>query len=360
MNIRTLSFVLLWLLALGGANAQGLPPVIRFGEVGSTNLKMTGGEPTSTGIVALAKYLGFFEQEFGKNGPQMEEIFFTGTGPAQNEALAQGSIDFGFYGGVPNVIGLAGNVPAHIVITRRSSGTGNYYIAVHPNAPFKSIADLRGKRVTVLKGTNPYQSLIMLLESRGVAEKDVNIINLPGADALVAFNANAVDAVYGGVNLLILRDQGKVRILADTKSFTNFSTQSGVMVSDKFEKAYPAAVARVVKVLIKTLWWSSEEKNRNELLRFVADRSLAYKYVEEDYAGSLKERHNPIIDESSVNAFRATAKFCYDRKLIRKEVNDAIIRGWFKPEYERAALKELKLENYWSRKQDGNKADSKK
>jgi sulfonate transport system substrate-binding protein len=348
MKIRSLSVLLLSLLPFHAALAQDLPQIIRFGEVGSTSLKSVGGRPASIGVVALAKHLGFFEEEFGKDGPKIEQIFFTGTGPAQNEAIAQDAIDFGTYGGVPNVIGLAGNVPAHIVLTRRSTGTGNYYIGVRPDAPFKSAADLRGKRITVLKGTNPYQSLVLLLESKGVAEKEVNIVNLPGADALVAFNAGAVDAVFGGINLLILRDQGKIRIIEDTRSFKSLSSQSGFMVSDKFDKTYPAAVARVVKVLTKTLWWSSEEKNREALLQFIADRSLAYKYVQEDYAGSLKERHNPLIDESSVTAYKAIVKFCVERKLIRKTADEATIRRWFKPEYQRAALKELKLENYWS------------
>jgi sulfonate transport system substrate-binding protein len=348
MNIRSLSVVLLSLISFHVAVAQELPKVIRFGEVGSTSLKSTGGQPTSVGIVSLAKHLGFFEQEFGKDGPKIEQIFFTGTGPAQNEAIAQDAIDFGTYGGVPNVIGLAGNVPAHIVLTRRSTGTGNYFIGVRPDSPFKSAADLRGKRITVLKGTNPYQSLVLLLESKGVAEKDVSLINLPGADALVAFNAGAVDAVFGGVNLLILRDQGKMRIIEDTRSFKSLSSQSGFMASDKFAKSYPTAVARVVKVLTKTLWWASEEENREALLQFIAERSLAYKYVQEDYVGSLKERHNPLIDESSVTAYKAIVKFCFERKLIRKAADEATIRSWFKPEYQRAALKELKLENYWS------------
>jgi sulfonate transport system substrate-binding protein len=348
MNIRSLLGFALALVCLHPAWAQELPKVIRFGEVGGTNIKVTGGRPTSAGIVALAKHLGFFEEEFGKDGPQAEQVFFTGTGPAQNEALAQGVIDFGTYGGVPNVIGLAGNVPAHIVLTRRSTGVGNYYIGVRNDAPFKSVADLRGKRITVLKGTSPYQTLVTLLESKGVAEKDVNLVNLPGADALIAFNAGAVDAVFGGVNLLILRDQGKLRILDDTRGFRSPATQSGFMVSDKFDKTYPTAVARVVKVLTRTLWWASEEKNRAALLQFVAERSLAYKYVEEDYRGSLKERHNPLIDESSIEAYKSIVKFCLERKLIRKASDEATIRGWFKPEYQQAALRELKLENYWN------------
>jgi sulfonate transport system substrate-binding protein len=108
-------------------------------------------------------------------------------------------------------------------------------------------------------------------------------------------------------------------------------------------------------VLTKTLWWSSEEKNRSALLQFIADRSLSYKYVEEDYVGSLKERHNPLIDESSVTAYKAIVKFCVERKLIRKPADDATIRGWFKPEYQKAALKDLKLENYWVANDGGAK-----
>jgi sulfonate transport system substrate-binding protein len=328
--------------------AEALPKEIRFGEVGGSNVASSGGRPTSAGVVALARHLGFFEQEFGKDGPKVEQVFFAGTGPAQNEALAQGVIDFGTYGGVPNVIGLAGNIPAHIVLTRRSAGAGNYYIGVRSDSPFRSVADLRGKRVTVLKGTNPYQSLVLLLESKGVREKDVNIVNLQGAEALVAFNAGAVDAVFGGVNLLILRDQGKLRILEDTRGFRAPASQSGFLVSEQFEKAYPDATRRIVKVLIKTLWWASEEKNREDLLQFIAARSLSYKYVKEDYAGSLKERHNPLIDESSVDAYKAIVRFCVERKLIRKDVEERVIRNWFRPEYQRAALKELKLEQYWS------------
>jgi len=71
MKLRSLSVLLLSLLSFHAAAAQELPKVIRFGEVGSTTLKSTGGQPTSVGVVALAKYLGFFEQEFGKDGPNI-------------------------------------------------------------------------------------------------------------------------------------------------------------------------------------------------------------------------------------------------------------------------------------------------
>ncbi|WP_418647888.1 ABC transporter substrate-binding protein [Thauera butanivorans] len=327
--------------------AAGLPDKILFGEVGGTNVANSGGRPVSTGIVALAEHLGYFEEEFGSKGPRIEQIFFAGTGPAQNEALAQGSIDFGTYGGVPNVIGLVGGIPARIVATRRASGTGTFYLGVRNDSPFESIKDLKGKRITVQKGTNPYRSLILLLESRGLQEKDVTLVNLQGAEALVAFNAGAVDAVFGTLNLLILRDQGKLRVLEDTKTSLDDGTQSGMLVSEKFEKAYPEVVQRVVKVLLRASHWASREENREALLRFVAERSVAYEYVEEDYAGSLKERFNPLIDESSVLAYDELVKFGVKHRLIRKGVDEKTIRTWFRPQYQQQALQELGLEGYW-------------
>jgi sulfonate transport system substrate-binding protein len=339
---------LLFTIPVHVSSSQPLPSEIRFGETGGTDATSAGGRPTGTGLVELAGHLGYFVDEFGRDGPKITQVYFAGTGPAQNEALAQGSIDFGTYGGVPNVLGLVSGIPAHIVATRRSSGTGTYYIGVANDSPIKTVTDLKGKRITVQKGTNPYQSLVQLLAWKGLDEKDMKLINLQGNEALVAFNAGAVDAVYGGVNLLVLRDQGKLRVLDDTKDFHPVSSQGATLVSERFENDYRDVVKRVVKVLTKASWWASDEKNREALLRFIASRSLAYKHVAESYRGSLKERYNPLIDESSVAAYKDVVQFCLSHKLIRKEVDETTIRDWFRPEYQQAALKELKLEQFWT------------
>ena len=341
-----LVLVLAFPITLTSVQAEDLPKTIRFGEVGSASLHSVGGKPAGTGLVPLAIELGFFDQEFGKEGPKIETDYFSGTGPAINEALAQNEIDFGSYGGLPNVIGLAGGIPAHIVATRQYT-TASYYFAVRSDSPIKSIDDLRGKRITVQKGTNPYQELVLFLATHGIAEKDVTIVNLQGAEAVVAFNAGAVDAVFGGTNLLILQDQGKARIVANTKGF-QFGGTSGFLVNNTFEKTYPEAVARVVKVLTKTAWWASEESNREQLLKFISDRSYSLPYIEKEYEGSLRERYSPLINEASITSFADTVKFAAEHKLIRKEVDESGVRGWFEPQYQQAALKELKLDTYWT------------
>jgi sulfonate transport system substrate-binding protein len=350
MSVLRLFFWFAALAVITPLVAETPPPVIRFGEVGGSNVNTVGGRPRGTGLVSLALELGFFEQEFGKNGPKIEQIFMAGTGPAQNEALAQGAIDFGRYGGIPNVIGLSSKIPAKIVLASHAVGSGNnYYIAVRNDAPFKTVADLKGKRITVQIGTNPYQSLIYLLEARGLSEKDVKIVNLQGSEALVAFKAGAVDAVFGGVNLLILRDKGELHILEDTKLNRRSQGSSGTLVADKFAAAYPETTHRVIKVLIRTAHWSSEETNREAFLKFISERSFAWSYIQHDYDGPLKDRQNVIIDDWAVEAFKDNVRFAVKHRLIRKPVSDEVIRSWFEPKYVEAALRDLGLTDYWPR-----------
>ncbi len=330
------------------SRAENPPPVIRFGEVGGASVHSIGGKPAGAGLVPLAIEQGFFDAEFGKNGPKIETDYFAGTGPAINEALAQNEIDFGSYGGLPNVIGLAGGIPAHIILARRLTNSATYYLAVRPDSPINSVEDLKGKRIAVQKGTNPYMELVVFLKSHGIDEKDVTIVNLQGAEAVVAFNAGAIDSVFGATNLLILRDQGKARILADTKNFRYDGNTSGFLVTNTFEKAYPETVSRVLKVLVRISQWASEESNREALLQFISARSYAYSYIKQEYVGSLRDRYNPLTDEAAIKSFQATAKFAAEHKLIRKEVDESAVRGWFEPQYEQAVLKELKLENYWT------------
>ncbi|MFA5263115.1 MAG: ABC transporter substrate-binding protein [Opitutaceae bacterium] len=328
--------------------AEKAPTEIRFGVWGNVSMNTVGGVPTSSELTSLANYLGFFEEEFGKDGTKINEIFVPGQGPALNEALAQGDIDFASYNGLPQTFGLAGGLPAQIVLARRYSGSGNnYYIAVHNDAPIHSIKDLKGKRISVYKGTASFPPLVTLLEAHGLTDNDVTYVNIQASDAINAFNAGAIDAVFGGINLLILRDQGRLRILERTQNFKLPASASGTLVSNKFAAKYPDVVKRLIKVLIRTSWWASQEENREKLLQFIASRTINYKYVSEDYRGDLRERYNPLIDEQTVHAYKEIADFALKHKFLRRAVDEQTIRGWFAPQYQQAALRELGLTNYW-------------
>lgn len=327
-------------LPLTAARAETPPKVIRFAEVGGGTAR-----PTGYGMVPLAKKLGFFEREFGKNGPAIQIHYFAGTGPAINQALAQDQTDFGSYGGLPNVIGLAAGIPARVVFIRRSLSL-NGLVALRPGLPSKSFADLRGKRIAVQKGTNPYMTLVLSLENAGVKEREVTIVNLERADAQGAFLAGHVDGIYSQSQLFALRDQGKASILKSPDiASINATNSSGTLVTNNFERRYPQATARVVKVLTQTAHWASLPENRDAYLRFVADSGIPLKYVRESYDANLKPRFNPAYTPDVIAGYRHIAAFARDHRLIR---NSDVSNSWFEPKYTQAALRDLKLQDFWT------------
>ncbi|MGT2489849.1 PhnD/SsuA/transferrin family substrate-binding protein [Cupriavidus basilensis] len=69
-----------------------------------------------------------------------------------NEAIGTNQLDFAMQGDLPAIAG-APRAARH----RLALATGvrtNIYIGVPPDSPLKTVADLRGKRVSLFKGTN--------------------------------------------------------------------------------------------------------------------------------------------------------------------------------------------------------------
>src|SRR3954462_13066343 len=98
------SIVLAAAVAMGAASsrAEDAPASIRFGDVG-----FGFGTPFGVGLQAIADAKGFIADEFKGPPTKLEFTYFTGTGPAINEALSNGQLDFASYGAVPNIIGKA-------------------------------------------------------------------------------------------------------------------------------------------------------------------------------------------------------------------------------------------------------------
>lgn len=67
-------------------------------------------------------------------------------------------------------------------------------IVVPEASPLKTLADLRGKRIAVAKGSSAHDLLVAALESANVAWNDITPVYLAPADAAAAFSRGAVDA----------------------------------------------------------------------------------------------------------------------------------------------------------------------
>ena len=153
------------LVAAAPSMAEDAPETIRFGDVG-----FGFGTPFGVGLLAVADAKGFIADEFKGTPTKVEFTYFTGTGPAINEALSNGQLDFAAYGAVPNIIGKANGLDTVIVA---SYGGTTIFGAARPDVEIKTVADLKGKRVAIQKATIIHWGLIQALKNAGLTEADV-------------------------------------------------------------------------------------------------------------------------------------------------------------------------------------------
>ncbi len=226
-------------LSLGAASAEDAPQVIRFGDVG-----FGFGTPFGVDLLAVADAKGFIAEEFKDTGTKLEWTYFTGTGPAINEAFANKQVDFAAYGAVPNIVGKAGGLDT--VILASTQGT-NIFAVARPGAGIEKLSDLKGKKVALQKATIIHWAALEALKHAGVTPEDFTLVDLKNADQLAAITAGSVDAVFGADFLLPLEDKGVAKVIfSSARDDAGASGFGGFLVSREFRDAYPEATQKVV------------------------------------------------------------------------------------------------------------------
>jgi len=131
--------------------------------------------------------------------PKLKALGYTVTwtefqfGPPLLEAINVGAIDFGNTGETPPVFAQAAGAPIRYVAYEPPAQKGEA-ILVPKDSALKSVADLKGKKVAVAKGSNAHYLLVKALEKAGVKYDEITPIYLAPADARAAFERGAVDA----------------------------------------------------------------------------------------------------------------------------------------------------------------------
>ena len=114
-------------------------------------------------------------------------------GPQLLEGLNVGSIDFGVTGETPPVFAQAAGADLLYVAHEPPAPSGEA-ILVPKDSPIRSVAELKGKKIALNKGSNVHYLLVRALESAGLQYRDIQPVYLPPADARAAFERGSVDA----------------------------------------------------------------------------------------------------------------------------------------------------------------------
>lgn len=333
----------LMLAAASPAFAQGAPTVIRFGspELGTGAKPFPGANP-----LAVVKAKGWLEEEFAKDNIKVEWTFFRGAGPAVNEALAAKQLDVVFLGDLASVIGRARGLPTRLIaVTGRGS---NSYLAVPPGSTIKTIADLKGRKVSVLKGTAYQRPFDALLADVGLTEKDLRLVNMDWPTSKTALVTQDIDATFGGADLHLLKNKGVTLPVSTKGRGPAYAIYASVLATDDFVTRYPAVTARIVRQLVRASQWASDEANRTALIELWDQNSGQGQAVfKAEFDGeSLKARHSPRVDDDAVAVYKSVASDAVKLGLIKQPFD---VDAWIAPQFVDMAIKELDLDKLWPR-----------
>jgi sulfonate transport system substrate-binding protein len=339
---RTLSLAL-WLTLLTGLAHADAPSVIRIGypAVG------VGNRPVAHGNAVATMHLrGMLEDEFRKDGIQITWSFLRGAGPAVNELFANGLLDFSALGDLPSIVGRASGLNYRLI--SGASVRGNIYVAVPADSSAKTIADLRGKKVAVTKGTATHLAAGKILEGFGLTEKDVRLINMDTQTAISAIVTGDIDAAFGSSQYLGLRDQGVARVIfRTTGGDPKYTSNTSFLGNGDFMQKYPEHSKRVVKTLVLAAKWLAEqEEKRESVFQLWTRTGFTFASFKEDWTGeSMKYKTSPLIDEYVTSRYNFQINEAKRLGLTRKTFD---FREWVEPSILQAVLQELNLQNFWA------------
>ncbi|CAI1593877.1 sigma-54-dependent Fis family transcriptional regulator [Serratia liquefaciens] len=136
-------------------------------------------------------------------------------GPQLLHALTNREIDFGTTGEVPPLFAQAGNSPL-LYVAWEPAAPQSVALLVIDDSPIRTLADLRGKRIAVNKGSNVHYLLLQILDEAGLTLEDVRVVYAPPKYPLTPSDHHAVDAWMMWDPLLSDAEQsGQFRVIAN-------------------------------------------------------------------------------------------------------------------------------------------------
>lgn len=230
--------------------------------IGTPVFAQAGAKPAELRIgfqkystLMLMKTRGLLDKQLAAQGTSVRWIEFPG-GPQMLEALNVGSIDFGNVGEAPPIFAQAAGADMVYVANDLPAPTAEA-VVVRKDSPLKSMADLKGRRVALNKGSNVHYLFIKLMDKAGLKPGEIELVFLPPADARAAFERGSVDAwVIWDPFLAAIQQQTGARALADGSGLV--SNHIFYVATRKYAEAYPQVVAAVVEDIARVGDWATK------------------------------------------------------------------------------------------------------
>jgi sulfonate transport system substrate-binding protein len=178
------------------------------------------GFQKSASLLTLQKSSGSLEKRLGALGVAVKWVEFP-AGPQLLEGLNVGAVDVGYVGEAPPIFAQAAGA-RFVYIGNDPAAPEAEAIVVPKDSAIQSVAELKGRKVALNKGSNVHYLLVKALEKQGLKLADIQPVYLPPADARAAFERGAVDAwVIWDPFLAAVEKQSGARQLQDGRGLVN-------------------------------------------------------------------------------------------------------------------------------------------
>jgi sulfonate transport system substrate-binding protein len=223
----------------------------------------------SSVLLTLLKQNGTLEKKLAPLG--VDVTWHELNGNALLVALNTGSVDI--HADVADAYAVFTQA-AHAPLTyfaKETSAPTAQAVLVPADSPIRQVADLKGRKIAVLKGAGAHYLLLTALKAAGLKPSDVDLRFLEPQDGATAFSTGAVDALSIWDPLLGAQLQGgKARVLVDGrgvdgKGFVEYSRY--YTVTSTYAKDHP----QVLKIVFDELraagrWVKAHPKEAAERL----------------------------------------------------------------------------------------------
>ncbi len=323
-------------LPLIGAFLAMLVGLLAGASVATAQTKVTIGtakDPNLGSQIVIAREKGFFKEA----GIDAEIKLFPSGGDLA-AAFVGGSVQMGSSGATPVTILRARPYPI-VIVARTSDNSGAQQLIVKQN--IKTLDDLTGKRIGVMRGTGSEALLNAISKAYGFDQAKAQLINMAPAEMVQAFASGTVDAIsVWEPNCTNARKAGNGKVLVSaTRSFIPgkegpnriHGEHAVLFTSQAFLRDQPAAVRGVLTALLKATEFI--EKNRSETIPILAKE---FGMEPADMADVLSgNRYTLSLDDEMAADLNKLADFLVALKRLPAPVRAA---DWMEP----AALRALR------------------
>jgi sulfonate transport system substrate-binding protein len=293
------------------------------------NLDYAYYSPTSL----VLKRMGWVEEAFKPQNTTVKWVLSAGSNKAL-EYLSANAVDFGSTAGAAALLAKTNDVPIKaIYIYEQPEWTA---LVVGKESTLKDPRELKGKKVAATKGTDPYFFLLRTLNSNGLSQADVEVVNLQHDQGRLALERGQVDAWAGlDPHMAASEIEAGSKIIYRNKDFNTYGFLNG---REAFLSEHPDATKKVIEVYERARKWTIDHPD--EAVKILAEESQ----VSPDVARrELLERMNlkasAVPGDEHIAALKAVIPIMTSEHLVKEGADpEKALANLIEPSYARAVV----------------------